>query len=616
MKEESTFSIKDPPIKMSNRIQSHKSFIFLFMPLLVMSVIISSCQVEPVAETSVIPDIAAEPSRMPAADVEATPEPQATATLEQPGLCQGESLPHQEYSIMEPGTMVDMLWEAKFIPMRIRSSADGRLLAITKNGDTIFELKPDGRLLETFRCPGVEIITFAASSDGALWFTTHDDDGRLYRVDPDGSVEIIAESGYGYIEAGPDGSIYAMSEGLVRIEPDGTQISISDEPTGHKFAVRSNGDVAVKFDDGRVVLYSMSGESVELASGYGVDEWVTFGPDGNLYVTGWRGIDIIDPETGAVSFIEGTNDIMLSEAGIFAPDGKMISYHPNTHIYIVDLEEMTSKIFYLVKTNSWAMAYNPGDSAYIAFSNWTIPETIIYRITDEKSLEEVLKVPYGFEHEMAFDSIGNGYIAVSDRDEDGVILRFDPQKGSYEIYAQTMCFPASMTVQLSNNQVWWEECNNLVTLDDAGERRMIEGPEGGENSYLAITASDEFYVVTFFPRETENLSYVHRLFKWNENDQAWEEIADLTHANPDVCHSRPVVCSNDTIYIVEKLGIESLPADKTGVTGAAVRRLEEDGTLTLLGYDFSFDPTAVDCDITENRIIFTTGIGVFVVTPP
>ncbi|MBT4638053.1 MAG: PAS domain-containing protein, partial [Deltaproteobacteria bacterium] len=65
--------------------------------------------------------------------------------------------------------------------------------------------------------------------------------------------------------------------------------------------------------------------------------------------------------------------------------------------------------------------------------------------------------------------------------------------------------------------------------------------------------------------------------------------------------------------------VESLDEDHLPVSGStfnAVRRLETDGSLTLLGFDFSFDGEAAYCDPATGHILFTSGAGIFSLTPP
>jgi len=496
----------------------------------------------------------------------------------------------------------------------VRSSPDGRVLAVTDGGDSIYELKPDGTLDVAFRCPGVMIETFAAASDGALWFATRDG-GRLYRVNPDGAVEILAQNGNRNLEAGPDGSVYAMESGLVRTNSDGTTVRITGDVSGRKFAIGPNGEI-VALTNGSIIRVSDSGEITPIASGYGPEPWLTFGPDGLLYVTHWTGVDTIDLESGAVISIPWLENNNIGEAGAFAPDGRLLIYHPNTDVYAIDLAAQTIEVFYQVTSNSWAMAANPGDAIYIAFGN-NLPngETIIYRIVNEQSLEPVASVPYGLERSMAFDSQGMGYLAVGDQAGGGAIYRFDPASGAVELYHRPQCFPGALTVHPQTGQLWWNDCNRTFeSLDENGNRVVINGLSGGENASLAITPAGEFYTVTFFRRTDPNTPYEHRLYRWDEAGSVWVEVADLTQSDPGITLSTLVACPDGRIYTVESLDSSNLPVDRSSYN--AVRRLEPDGTLTLLGFDFAYDGTAAVCDPATGRIIFTSGAGIFAVTPP
>ncbi len=70
----------------------------------------------------------------------------------------------------------------------------------------------------------------------------------------------------------------------------------------------------------------------------------------------------------------------------------------------------------------------------------------------------------------------------------------------------------------------------------------------------------------------------------------------------------------DILHTIESLDSSNLPVNRSSYN--AVRRLEPDSTLTLLGYDFSFDGLAADCDPATGRIIFTSSAGIFALTPP
>lgn len=199
-------------------------------------------------------------------------------------VCGGEpTQPEIGFQITEAGVEAELIWRVGFVPWWVRTSPGGRVLAVSDGGDAIYELKPNGSLDIAFQCLGVQIESFTAASDGALWFAARNDE-RVYRVDASGDVRIMAQHGNNNLEAGPNGEVYAMGEGLVRITLDGEVESITDHVEGRKFAVGPNGEIAVMKDES-VFLVNDSGEFIELASGYGPEQWLAFDSDGLLYVT-------------------------------------------------------------------------------------------------------------------------------------------------------------------------------------------------------------------------------------------------------------------------------------------------------------------------------------------
>jgi hypothetical protein len=359
------------------KLTANRQIIYTFFALVAM--VFSACGSSPQIGSTPVPAV---PS---------TPRPTVTPTPP----CSGEaSLSLPKGSLTLPGASAELIWHSEFVPWWVRSSPDGRVLAVSDGGDAIYELKPDGTLAVAFRCPGARIETFAAASDGALWFATRDG-GRLYRVAPDGTVVRLADNGNRNLEAGPDGSVYAMENGLTRIMPDGKIQSITPAVNGRKFAIGLNGEI-VALTNGNILRVSETGETTVIASGYGPEPWLAFGPDGLLYITHWTKVDVIDLASGTVTTLEWTRNLNIAESGAFAPDGRLLLYHPNTNVYALDLAAKTVGIYYQVVSNSWAMAANPGQGVYIAFgNNLSNGKTAVYHVVDLETLKVVGIAPYG-----------------------------------------------------------------------------------------------------------------------------------------------------------------------------------------------------------------------------
>ena len=528
--------------------------------------------------------------------------------------CQGESTGYTPtFTLTLEGVQAELIWQSKFVPWWIRTGPDGLVYGVTEGGDSIYELRPDGSLEVAFTCPGVTIESGLMASDGAFWFTDRYG-GALYRANPSGDVKIMAESGNRYLEAGFNGSVFTMENGLERIDPDGTRTTISRNVSGRKFAIGPNGEMVAMLN-GSVVRISDTGSISEIATGYGSEHRLTFSPDGLLYITHWTGVDFIDLETGSVETIPWLVNSNIGESGEFLADGRLLLYHPNRNVFVIDLVNQTIEIYYQVTSNSWAMAVSPNGEVYVAFGN-TKPEgeTMIFRLNDSQSLEPVMTVPSGYETAMAFDLDGIGYIGLMDSRLGIKIISFDPVEKTYAEYAQPNCRVDSIVLDPSTNRIWWSECQNIVSLDQNGAKVSIQGVENSENVSLAITTDGKFYALVFFPRDSGNDAYPHAIFRWNEETNAWDENVDITQRDPGITMAKLVGCSRGNIYTVESLSSENLPINRSSYN--SVRRLEKDGTLTLIGFDFAYDGQAVSCNLEENKLYFTSGAGIFMVTLP
>lgn len=538
------------------------------------------------------------------------------------GLCQGErQLFERTYFTITlngaqnragQGAWAEMLWQTAFVPWWVRVGPDGKVYAVSESSDAIYELKADGTLAEVFVCPGVHMESAVMASDGAFWFATQDN-GRLVRVDKDGTIKLVAQSGNRNLEAGLDGSVYTFENGLERIDPDGTRTMIAKDVYGRKFAIGPQGEIVV-LTGGKVQQINADGSRRELGANYGPEPWLVFGPDGKLYVTHWSGVDVIDLEKGNVAPIDWLENRVPGEAGAFTADGRLLVYHPNTNVFAIDLQKKTIAVYYQTISNSWALGVSPDGKVYVAFGN-KIPdgETTIYRVVDMQTLEPVLSVPYGNERSMAFGLDGTGYIAVSDEKNGVMVYSFDPASGNYQQYYQPKCWVETMATNPVDGRVWIGDCGNYISLDENQRKETIKGVPKGENTSLAITTAGEFYAMVFFPRSNPDDPSEHAIYHLKSNG-GWEKVTDDTQSDPGITMAKMTGCVDGKVYTVESLGPENLPTGQSSYN--AVRQLEADGSLTLVGFDFAFDGQDAGCDYVNRRVIFTSGVGIWAVTLP
>ncbi len=206
-----------------------------------------------------------------------------------------------------------------------------------------------------------------------------------------------------------------------------------------------------------------------------------FDSDGLLSHRAWLGIDIIDLASGSVTpipWLEGKN---IGKSGAFAPDGRLLLYHPNTNVFAADLENETIDIFHQVISNSWAMASAPTGDIYVAFGNRQVMERReIYRVVDMQTLELVLTVPYGEERAMAFDQQGFGYLALGDQTAgDGSFVLTLLLK--ILTYITATCHPSALAMHPLTGQIWWEDCGYFQAFDEKGNLVQVTRCPGCED---------------------------------------------------------------------------------------------------------------------------------------
>jgi hypothetical protein len=170
-----------------------------------------------------------------------------------------------------------------------------------------------------------------------------------------------------------------------------------------------------------------------------------------------------------------------------------------------------------------------------------------------------------------------------------------------------------VVVHPQTDLLWWEDCGSLHSRDDAGAAVELPGPPGGENTSLAITPSGDFYAISFFHRDDPTAPYQRALYRWDPDAREWAVVQNITPSDPNMVLAEVVACPDGRLYTVESQDAQTLGSNAS--SHAAIRRLESDGSLTLLGFGFSYDALSATCDA-SGRIVFSTGAGVWAVKPP
>jgi hypothetical protein len=317
---------------------------------------------------------------------------------------------------------------------------------------------------------------------------------------------------------------------------------------------------------------------------------------------------------GAVSTVPALAGVNVGEAGTFASDGRLLLYHPLVGVTAVDLGTGARQVYYQSLGPSWASAVAPDGVVYVAYGNRAANgATTIFRVKDAQTLEEVARVAVGEERDMVFDSQGRGYLSGADSSGGAAIFSFSPADGTVEEYAPAGCRAWALTVHPQTGRLWWDDCEALHSRDESGASEEMPGPPGGENTSLAITPSGEFYAISFVPRDDPTAPYVRTLSRWDAAANAWQAVQDITPSDPNMVLAEVVACPDGRVYTVESQDAQTLQSNE--FAHAAIRRLEADGSLTLLGFGFSYDALSATCDA-EGRIVFSTGAGIWAVTPP
>jgi gluconolactonase len=237
---------------------------------------------------------------------------------------------------------------------------DGRLVFVETYRSRIGVWSPGGETGEFAFTAGGPNAT-ALGSDGALyvcqnggvvgpWRAPEQRPPSIQRVNPDGSVELISSeiAGRGFqapndLAFGPDGRLYFTDPGrfdmdtrpdsgaIYALAPDGTGELLADVGATYPNGIVVEQDGSVVWAESytnKVVRRRVDG-TIELvctlAEGH-LPDGLAVAQDGRLYVTttGSGGIDIVDPDGGAVEFLAvGTipTNCAFSGSTLYVSDG-------------------------------------------------------------------------------------------------------------------------------------------------------------------------------------------------------------------------------------------------------------------------------------------------------
>lgn len=189
---------------------------------------------------------------------------------------------------------------------------DGTLYQSSYNSDRVFAIDPDGTVrivAEGIRGPtGIVVL-----DDGTLVVEAYDAD-TIHKILPDGTVtDWVFDRrfvGLNGLTIGPDGTIYAIDHGdggLFAIDADGQITDLHEFPSPTAHVVYSDGSLFVTSRSSYVVYrYDLATGEVEVIAGngepddrdgrgaessFGSPNAITLGPDGALYINHGDGAD-------------------------------------------------------------------------------------------------------------------------------------------------------------------------------------------------------------------------------------------------------------------------------------------------------------------------------------
>lgn len=522
---------------------------------------------------------------------------------------------------MPMGTLLDESLSLEFIHPKesmicyLRVGLNNELFTIDCQGDTIYQLLDDGSLKEYLRFPGTKIDYFNIAPDGAFWFINNYD-GGLYHVDVDGQAQIVAQGMNRIFDFDSAGNLFAVdqpSTNVQRITPDGRIAEIASGFQSMRIAVAPDDSVFIVTFNSELAKVEEDGSLNIIATGFGIEDGPAFAPDGTMYVLGWNGLMRVDPSTGNVEH-PGWYDRYWGIGGSLVFDQNGIGYtgHPATPHYRMNFESGTLEMIHSPYGNSPAMAVDPlTETVYVAYGDRLGQgKTSLFRVGEDGKLKKIGSVPYGIEVSITFSADGIGYLSVTDSGTTGsmssMIYIFKPEEGTLEEFQRPDCVAQGLAVEPGTGALWWTECNALASYNADLGRRTIPYLERVNHSTIAFGADGTLYAFVWQQAQAANQPMPHGIYRYE--DDGWVLLKNMTAKYAGITLGVLTMCPDGHIYVAASVEGEDIPQ---GMDWSSMLRLENDNSLTLIGYGLGgADPSAIAC-APSGTVYFTTIDGIY-----
>jgi hypothetical protein len=278
----------------------------------------------------------------------------------------------------------------------------------------------------------------------------------------------------------------------------------------------------------------------------------------------------------------------------------------------VNLDTETFAVIFVPRGNTTAMAVGPNSTAYVAYHNslrGADGRTWVYRIAPGDTLVEVGTITGTLSYAMAFGPDGTGYLTTANIIGDNGLYEFHPGEPGLELLSSE-AGGMSVAVDPTTGYVWFPGCHELSYMDETGHIWDVPIPANVDRQYLAFGPDGTLYAMFFFPPSEPGVPLPHGIYR-RESDGTWTELVDMTGEDLGIYWAVPAVCPDGTVYTLASVDGHVIEPGREWTCFNAILRLEEDGTLTVMGHDFPYDGYAIECDPSTGDLYFSHNRGIY-----